>query len=53
VSPGDVNAWASQIIWALNHLDDMKALAKNGKTFVREKFSMDKNTQTLIQVING
>lgn len=53
VPPGDVNAWAFQIIWALNHLDDMKALAKNGKNFVREKFSMDKNTQSLIQVING
>jgi glycosyltransferase involved in cell wall biosynthesis len=53
VPPGDVNAWTSQIIWALNHLDDMKVLAKNGKTFVREKFSMDKNTQRLIEVING
>lgn len=53
VAPGDVDAWASQIIWALNHLDDMKTLAKNGKTFVREKFSMDKNTQKLIQIING
>ena len=51
--PGDVDAWSSQIIWALNHLDDMKALAKNGKTFVREKFSMDKNTERLIQIING
>ncbi len=53
VPPGDVDAWASQIIWALNHLDDMKALAKNGKAFVKEKFSMDKNTQRLIQIING
>ena len=53
VAPGDVGAWASQIIWILNHLDDMKVLAKNGKTFVKEKFSMDKNTQRLIQIING
>ena len=53
VPPGDVNAWASQIIWALNHLDDMKVLAKNGKIFVREKFSMGKNTERLIQIING
>jgi glycosyltransferase involved in cell wall biosynthesis len=53
VPPGDENAWASEIIWALNHLDDMKILAKIGKTFVGEKFSMDKNTQRLIQIING
>jgi glycosyltransferase involved in cell wall biosynthesis len=53
VPPGDPNAWASQIIWTLNHLDDMRAWAKNGKTFVKEKFSMGKNTQRLIQIING
>jgi glycosyltransferase involved in cell wall biosynthesis len=53
VPPADVNAWSSQIIWGLNHLDDMKAWAKNGKANVIEKFSMDKNTHRLIQVING
>jgi glycosyltransferase involved in cell wall biosynthesis len=49
VPPGDVSAWASQIIWALSHLDDMKALAKNGKTFVKEKFSMEQMTMVLEQ----
>ncbi len=53
VAAGDIGAWAQNIIWALANLEVMKSWAKAGKTYVRDKFSMAKNTKELLDIINS
>lgn len=53
VQAGNSVEWSQKIIWALNHLPRMQAWAKQGHLFVVDKFSMAKNTQELIKLIQG
>ena len=53
VRPGNSDAWAHQIIWALTHLPQMQEWAKQGSLFVKNKFSMASNTQQLLKIIQG
>lgn len=52
VKPGDPEEWAVAILWVLNHSDLAKQLAIAGKSYVAEKFSIDKNTQALLMLVN-
>jgi glycosyltransferase involved in cell wall biosynthesis len=53
VEPGNVPAWADAICWVLQHPTEAKQLAERGKTFVIEKFSMERNTAELIKLIEA
>ena len=53
VQPGNSDAWAQQIIWALTHLSQMQEWAREGSLFVKNKFSMASNTQELLKIIQG
>ncbi len=53
VPPGDVGAWTNQLIWVLTHLDEMRSLSENAKSFVKQKFSMAANTKKLIEIISS
>lgn len=53
VEAGNSDAWARQIIWALTHLTQMQKWAKQGSSFVKNKFSMASNTQQLLKIIQG
>lgn len=52
VAPGDVNAWAQNMIWALANIDVIRSWAKVGKNYVVKKFSMANNTKDLVRIIN-
>ena len=52
VAPGDIDAWAQHMIWALTNLELMQSWAKAGKNYVTDKFSMANNTKELVRVIN-
>ncbi len=52
VAPGDVDAWAQHMIWALTNLELMQSWAKAGKNYVADKFSMASNTKELVNIIN-
>ncbi len=52
VAPGDVDAWAQHMIWALTNLELMQSWAKAGKNYVADKFSMANNTKELVNIIN-
>jgi glycosyltransferase involved in cell wall biosynthesis len=52
VAPGDVNAWAQNMIWALANLDVIRSWAKVGKDYVVKKFSTASNTKELVRIIN-
>lgn len=45
-------AWASNIIWALDNIHLMREWANNGKEFVLQRFSLEKNTAELLKIIN-
>ncbi|QWD80063.1 glycosyltransferase family 4 protein [Polynucleobacter sp. MWH-Spelu-300-X4] len=53
VEANNSNEWARQIIWALGHLPQMQAWAKEGHLFVINKFSMVRNTQELVKILEG
>lgn len=53
VPAGNVDAWAENLIWALNNLEVMRSWAGAGKCYVSKKFSMEKNTQNLLEIISG
>ena len=52
VEPGDVQEWINHITWALQNLDEMKSLANQGSIYVKEKFSMESNTQQLLKILD-
>ena len=52
VSPGVVDEWASAILWALYNPVLIKELAVAGKHYVAEKFSIEKNTQSLLKLFH-
>lgn len=49
---GDAKAWALAILWVLNHSDLAKQFAVEGRSYVAEKFSIEKNTQALLKLIH-
>jgi len=53
VEPGNVRAWADAICWVLQHPSEAKQLAERGRAFVTNKFSMERNTTELIQLIEA
>lgn len=53
VEPGNVDAWAEGICWVLENPVKAKQLGRQGKIFVRNKFSIERNTAQLIKLIQG
>ncbi|MBX9849423.1 MAG: glycosyltransferase family 4 protein [Rhodocyclaceae bacterium] len=47
-APEDVTAWQAKLDWALNHPEEMQAMAALGKETVRAQFSMDGNLRQLL-----
>ena len=50
IEPGNVEQWASAIIWMLSNPELAKQMAKAGKKMVVEKFSLDANIKSLISL---
>lgn len=53
VEPGNPEAWAEAINWALEHLPLMQEWALKGRVLVENKFSLEKNIQQLIKLIQS
>ena len=51
VQPGDVGKWAEAIIWMLSNPGAGKAMARQGKQYVKNKFSLEANTTGLLGLI--
>ena len=51
IESGNVEAWAASIIWVLSNPAEAKMMAKEGKKFISEKFSLLANTKKLIDLI--
>lgn len=52
VEPGNVEEWINHIAWALQNLDEMKIWASLGSIYVKEKFSVESNTQQLLKILD-
>ena len=50
IEPGNVKQWAKAIIWMLSNTEGAKQIAKAGKQMVIEKFSLNANTYSLIDL---
>jgi glycosyltransferase involved in cell wall biosynthesis len=53
VQPGDVGKWAEAIIWMLSNPGAGKEMAKEGKRYVQNKFSLEANTTGLLDLIQN
>jgi glycosyltransferase involved in cell wall biosynthesis len=51
VQPGDIGQWANAIIWMLSNPNIGKAMAREGKHYVKNKFSLEANTTGLLGLI--
>lgn len=51
VQSGDVEQWAEAIVWMLSNASAGKAMAREGKQYVKNKFSLDANTTGLLGLI--
>ena len=51
VEPGNAAEWAKWIDYALNNKNAMKEMALKGQCFVREHFSIQKNTEELLKIL--
>jgi len=51
VQPGDVGRWAEAIIWMLSNPSIGKAMAREGRHYVKNKFSLEANTTGLLGLI--
>jgi glycosyltransferase involved in cell wall biosynthesis len=51
VEPGNVEQWANAIIWMLSNPGPAKQMAKAGKQMVIEKFSLNTNTNSLVDLL--
>lgn len=47
------DVWAENMIWALDNLDQMQEWALHGRKFVSERFSLNKNIEALLKVIDA
>jgi glycosyltransferase involved in cell wall biosynthesis len=50
IEPGNVEQWANAIIWMLSNPEPAKQMAKAGKKMVVEKFYLNVNTNSLIDL---
>ena len=53
VEAGHVKKWVDAILWVLNHPNEAKQMAKEGKKFVLAKFSLESNIAQLISLIKN
>jgi glycosyltransferase involved in cell wall biosynthesis len=53
VQSGDVGQWADAIIWMLSNPSAGKDMAKVGKQYVQNKFSLEANTTGLLDLIQN
>ena len=53
IEPGNVEQWAKAIIWMLSNPGAGKEMAKQGKQFVQNKFSLEANTAALLALIKN
>jgi len=53
VRSGDVEQWAKAIIWMLSNPGAGQEMAKQGKQFVQNKFSLETNTAGLLALIKN
>ncbi len=53
VEPGNVGVWAKAICWVLENPVEANQLGRQGKVFVSDKFSIERNTAQLIKLIQG
>jgi len=53
VEPGNVVEWAKAICWVLENPVEANQLGRQGKVFVSDKFSIERNTAQLIKLIQG
>ena len=53
VQSGDVEQWAEAIVWMLSNSNAGKVMAKEGKQFVQNKFSLEANTTGLLDLIQN
>jgi glycosyltransferase involved in cell wall biosynthesis len=53
VQPGDVGQWADAIIWVLSHPGIGKDMAREGKHYVQNKFSLEANIAGLLGLIQN
>jgi glycosyltransferase involved in cell wall biosynthesis len=53
VQPGDVGQWAEAIMWMLSNPSAGKDMAREGKHYVQNKFSLEANTAGLLSLIQN
>jgi glycosyltransferase involved in cell wall biosynthesis len=53
VQSGDAEQWAEAIVWMLSNSSAGKAMAKEGKQYVKNKFSLEANTTGLLELIQN
>ncbi len=53
IKPGDMEAWANALTWALNNLPRMRQMALLGGKQVRAQFSVEANLANLLQAIDS
>ena len=53
VKPGDVGQWADAIIWMLSNSSAGKEMAREGRHYVQNKFSLEANTTGLLDLIQN
>ena len=53
VQSGEVGLWADAIIWMLSHPSVGKEMAREGKLYVQNKFSLEANTNGLLELIQS
>jgi glycosyltransferase involved in cell wall biosynthesis len=52
VEPGNHDAWATALTWALHNLPRMRQMAQDGGKQVRSRFSVEANSAGLLQIID-
>ena len=50
---GDFEDLKRQIIWAIEHPNELNAIALNGKTHVQEVFNLESNLKSLVEIISA
>ena len=53
VQSGDIGKWAEAIVWMLSNPSAGKAMAKEGRQYVQNKFSLEANTAGLLELIKN
>jgi glycosyltransferase involved in cell wall biosynthesis len=53
VQPGDIEQWAKAIMWMLSNPSAGKDMAREGKHYVQNKFSLEVNTAGLLSLIQS